>query len=248
MTFISQMFAREFGLPAADTYDVTVEKDLRVPMHDGVVLLADRYVPRGAVAPPLLLVRSPYGRRFPWGMMYGRLFAERGFQAVVQSLRGTFGSGGDFSPFDPGERADSQATIEWLREQPWYPGSFGTAGPCYLGYTQWAIAAQEETEHKAMAVQVSASDFHPLFYDGGAFALETMLSWIDQFTQLKRRFGQLRSLWARHPWSGARVRRTMRRLPLGDLDRRAIGRTVPYFQDWLAHPDADALARATGNG
>jgi len=52
-------------------------------MPDGVVLLADRYVSRGQDRPPLVLVRSPYGRRRMWGLLFGRMLAERGFQAVV---------------------------------------------------------------------------------------------------------------------------------------------------------------------
>ena len=81
-------------------------------MDDGAVLLADRYVPRNPAwrrRAPTVLVRSPYGRRGPVGLLFGRLLAERGLQAVVQSVRGTFGSGGAFDPFD--ERADGLATL-----------------------------------------------------------------------------------------------------------------------------------------
>ncbi|MFD0887806.1 CocE/NonD family hydrolase [Streptosporangium algeriense] len=67
---------------------VTVRRDLPVPMADGVVLLADRYAPVGAVRPPTILVRSPYGRRGMFGFAYGRTFARQGFQVVLQSCRG----------------------------------------------------------------------------------------------------------------------------------------------------------------
>jgi hypothetical protein len=57
------------------------------------VLLADRWVPGGTGdrAQPTVLVRSPYGRRGLVGAIFGRLLAERGFQVVIQSVRGTFG-------------------------------------------------------------------------------------------------------------------------------------------------------------
>ena len=48
MTVMSRLAGRLAKLPPAETYDVLVERDLKVPMPDGVVLLADRYVPRGA--------------------------------------------------------------------------------------------------------------------------------------------------------------------------------------------------------
>jgi predicted acyl esterase len=43
-----RLFDRFLGLPEAVVDDVAVTPDLRVPMPDGVALLADRYRPRGA--------------------------------------------------------------------------------------------------------------------------------------------------------------------------------------------------------
>jgi predicted acyl esterase len=84
------------------TRDVVVQRGLRIPMPDGTVLLADRWAPRAAGASsatlPTALYRSPYGRRGMFGLMLGRMMAERGFQVVIQSARGTFGSGGVFDP------------------------------------------------------------------------------------------------------------------------------------------------------
>src|SRR5207244_1132617 len=106
----------------------------KATMSDGVVLLADRYSPRGIEKPPLILVRSCYGRRGLIGLVYGQLFAEHGFQVVLQSTRGTFGSGGTLTPFD--ERDDGLVTVAWLKQQLWYPGSFMTTGGSYLGLVQ----------------------------------------------------------------------------------------------------------------
>src|SRR6202161_2226776 len=109
-------------LPRAQTLDVVRVPDLRTAADDGAVLLSDRWVARGeAERPqPTVLVRSPYGRRQLVGMLFGRLLAERGLQVVIQSVRGTFGSGGEFSPFD--EHDDGLATVRWLAGQPWHDG------------------------------------------------------------------------------------------------------------------------------
>src|SRR5512146_1872302 len=92
------------------TRDLAVQRDLRAPMPDGVELLADRYAPAsGGDGLPVALLRSPYGRR---GLIAGgmaRPLAERGFQVIMQSCRGTFGSGGRFEPMR-NERADGLAT------------------------------------------------------------------------------------------------------------------------------------------
>jgi uncharacterized protein len=232
MTAASRFLARVMKLPAAQTADVRVQRDLRVPMRDGVTLLADRYAPAGVSKPPLVLVRCPYGRRGFWGVMAGRLFAERGFQSVVQSCRGTFGSGGRLDPFGLTEQDDGLATVEWLREQPWYPGSFGTWGPSYLGITQWALAQLGLPDHKAMAVQVSGTRPRDIVEPGGSFAVETMLEWVDQVARQVRPGAMfLQGLRARA------LRTLTDRLPLGDLDQLAAGHTVPYWQDWLAGGD-----------
>src|SRR5262249_15891433 len=154
--------------------------DINIEMPDGVVLLADRFAPKGTEKAPLLLVRSVYGRRkfFP-GFLYGRLFAERGFQVLIQSMRGTFGSGGTFDPFGPSDRAEGMATVEWMRRQPWYQGSFGTIGHSYLGLVQWDIASEGTTDLKALAIHSCGTDLEGMFYQGRSFALENMLSWID---------------------------------------------------------------------
>jgi predicted acyl esterase len=99
VNLISHLLERQLKLPPPLTRDLVVQKDLRVPMSDGVELLADRWAPRvGGEALPTALIRCPYGRGGPlaWGMV--RPLAERGYQVLIQSVRGGFGSGGIFDP------------------------------------------------------------------------------------------------------------------------------------------------------
>jgi uncharacterized protein len=233
LTLLSKFFERAMALPPAQTRDVEVQRDIPVRTPDGVTLLADRYVARGADKPPLVLARCPYGRRGAFGMLTGRLFAERGFQAVVQSCRGTFGSGGTLDPFGQVEQDDAIATVEWLRQQPWYPGSFGTFGPSYLGITQWALAAAGLPDHAAMAMQVTTSDVRGMIRAGGSFALDTMLRWTDQVAGQERTGAALRQRLRER-----RLDQLADRLPLGELDRLATGHTTRYWQDWLADDPA----------
>jgi putative CocE/NonD family hydrolase len=96
---------------------VRLERDLRVPMPDGVTLLADHYAPAHGGPAPVILMRSPYGRRGMFGWYYGRGFARQGFHVVLQSCRGGFGSGGLLDPLGD-EHDDGLATVAWLRKQP----------------------------------------------------------------------------------------------------------------------------------
>jgi putative CocE/NonD family hydrolase len=241
MSLASAVIARRMRLPRAQTRDVVCERDLRVTMDDGAVLLADRYVERATRGEPqpTVLVRSPYGRRQLFGLIFGRLLAERGLQVVVQSVRGTFGSQGAFSPFD--ERADGLATLRWIRAQPWHAQRIGMIGPSYLGLVQWAVAPDAGDDLAALAIQVSASQFHGQTYPGGSLALETAASWLVLVAAQERRLAPLAMVRAVR-----RLPTLFAQLPIGELDTRATGAEVAWFREALASPgreDAYWVAR-----
>ncbi len=234
MSVASAILARRMRLPRAQTHDVVCERDLRVGMEDGAVLLADRWVARARrdESQPTVLVRSPYGRRLLVGLIFGRLLAERGLQVVVQSVRGTFGSEGRFSPFD--ERSDGLATLRWLREQPWHVERIGMIGPSYLGLVQWAVAPEAGADLAALAIQVSASQFHGQTWAGGSLSLETAASWLVLVAAQEHRLA---------PVAIARAVRGLPALfsevPLVDLDERATGAEVSWWREGLAKPARD---------
>lgn len=235
MSLASAIVARRLHLPRARTRAVVCERDLRIPTDDGAVLLADRWVARDArrTPQPTVLVRSPYGRRQVLGLLLGRLLAERGFQVVLQSVRGTFGSGGEWSPFE--EREDGLDTLRWLREQPWHAGRIGMVGPSYLGLVQWAIAREAGDDLAALAIQVSASQFHGQAHAGGSISLETAASWLVMVGAQERRLAPLQ------------MGRALRRLPalfedqgpLEDFDTRATGAPVAWYRQALASPERE---------
>ncbi|MFI6478339.1 CocE/NonD family hydrolase [Nonomuraea sp. NPDC050663] len=211
-------------------FRVRLQRDLPVPMPDGVVLLADRYIPVGAERPPTILIRSPYGRRGAFGWAFGRGFARQGFQVVMQSCRGGYGSGGLLDPLGD-EHDDGLATVAWLRRQSWYGGTFGMFGPSYLGYTQWAIAPYAGPDLKAMAVQISASQFRDAAYVGGAFALESTLSWTTLTHAMTGRFGATAIL--RAPRNARRA--VLSKRAVDELDLVSAGQPLAFYRDLLGH-------------
>lgn len=234
MKLTSYLIQRGLRLPSPQTRDLVVERDLPVRMPDGAVLLTDRWAPRaGGNGLPTAVYRSPYGRRGTLAMGLARPLAERGFQVVIQSVRGTFGSGGQFDPMRR-ERDDGLATLEWLAEQPWFGGTIVLTGLSYLGYVQWAVADQVPPTVKAMVAQVTESALTLEFLRSEGLSLETPFAWGVQIAGQERRGAFLRQLTAART-----VRRALRVLPLGQADVAAIGRHSDYIQDILAH-DADA--------
>ena len=230
----SRLLERLLKLPPPLTRDVVVEKDLRVPMPDGAVLLADRWAPRaGGDSLPIALMRTPYGRR---GLLIDRLtraLAERGFQVVVQSARGTFGSGGTFEAFR-NERADGLATFDWLAAQPWFSGAVVLTGASYFGYVQWAVADRLPEWVAAMIPTVTSSTIPVDFASEEAFSLESTLSWDISVAGQERRGALLRLLLAL-----PKINRAMRVLPLREADAAFLGHHRRFYQDTLAHDATD---------
>jgi len=134
----SKMLSRAWSLPQQRNF-VAIERNVQVPMSDGAVLLADHYLPITSQPAATVLVRCPYGRGAPFSLLQAQLVAERGFHVLLQSCRGTFGSGGRFEPMRH-EISDGQDTVAWLRGQSWFDGRLATFGASYLGFVQWALA------------------------------------------------------------------------------------------------------------
>jgi putative CocE/NonD family hydrolase len=233
MTVWSRIAASVVKLPPPRTTAVSVERGLTAKMSDGAELVADRWYPTHPTAegePATVLIRTPYGRTVMGPL--GRLYAERGYQVVVQSCRGTFGSGGEFIPVR-NEQADGRATLEWVAAQPWFDGRLVMWGGSYLGMTQWAVAQDAPDFVRALSLQVTAANFRDsVVFPGGAFALETGLAWLHEIKH--QELGWRTVLRAR--LRGARAVSTSSAiLPLGKCDAAAIGEPMAFYQDWLEH-------------
>ena len=128
----------------------TVERH-HIPLADGVKTIADLYQPVGLKPSNTVLMRTPYGIEGLIATRNARIFASRGYQVLMASCRGTSGSEGNFYPFRD-EAADGHAVIAWMRDQPWYTGSFATSGLSYLGFTQWAILSNPPPDMRAAII------------------------------------------------------------------------------------------------
>ncbi len=135
MSVTSRLVGRLMQLPPAETHAIVVTRNLQVPMPDGVMLFADHYAPRNGPRRPTLLIRSPYGRTGLFGAPSAFPYAERGYQVLIQSCRGTAGSGGQFA-YARHEHDDGLATIAWIKRQEWFSGELAMVGGSYLGFVQ----------------------------------------------------------------------------------------------------------------
>ena len=230
---LDRTLGRVLKLPRA-TGDYTVRRAVRVPMRDGVDLLADHYAPTGS-ALGTLLVRGPYGRSGPFPLAFARLYAERGYHVVLQSVRGTFGSGDAFEPMRH-EVDDGADTVAWLREQPWFGGRFATVGLSYLGFTQWALLTDPPPELATALVMVGPHDFHESVHGAGSFKLNDFLGWSDLVAHQEK--GNVVSGLVRQTLAARRLRPGLTDVPMLDAGERALAGGAPWYRDWVSNPEA----------
>lgn len=219
--------------PPSTTYQV--DRGVPIPMRDGVELIADHYRPDTAEPAGTLLVRGPYGRRWPFSALYASVYAARGYHVVLQSVRGTFGSGGTFEPA-VNEADDGADTAAWLRDQPWFTGSFGTVGASYLGFTQWAQLQDPPAELAASVIVVGLHDFAAGVWGTGSFGTSDFLGWSHMVAHQEEPIG-LRSIIGRLR-AGRRVTDAAGQLPLGAAGRQILGDSSLWWESWVEHSDS----------
>jgi len=221
------------GLPRATT-DYTIARDIRIPTRDGIELAADLYRPRRDPV-GTLLVRGPYGRSLALALLQVRIFAGRGYNALFVSSRGTFGSGGSFDPMMT-EVDDGHDVVTWMRDQPWFTGTFATVGGSYLGHTQWALMTEPPPELAAAVVSIGPHDFHQHVWGTGAFRLD-FLGWSYGVVH-QEDGGALRGA-TRLATSRRRLQPFMNQLPLAHAADTCLDGRAPWYVEWVTRADPD---------
>lgn len=138
-------------------YQVTIKRDIRIPMKDGVTLSADLYLPKEDARYPAIVVRTPYLKQTDVIFQNGNYFAKNGYAVVYVDVRGRGDSEGTFDAYFQ-EADDGYDTIEWVAEQSWCTGEVGTMGGSYLGRIQWLTALKKPPALKTMIAAVTPSD------------------------------------------------------------------------------------------
>src|SRR5690242_16444070 len=97
-------------LCTAESYEVTIERNVSAKMRDGVTLRSDIYRPKADGKFPVLLQRTPYNKTN--GINFGVKAAAGGFVVIFQDVRGRYSSEGEWYTFKH-ESEDGYDTVEW---------------------------------------------------------------------------------------------------------------------------------------
>src|SRR6266498_316536 len=232
------MKARKRGMRMAT---ILIEKNVMVPMRDGVRLATDVYRLQGTTPAPVLLMRTPYDKEHAviGSTTFNILRAvQAGYAVVIQDVRGRYASEGEFDPMIH-ETRDGVDMVAWAAAQPWSRGVVGTFGGSYLGATQWLPAREQPSALQAMAPSVTFSDMYEgSAYQGGAKVLHDLRWVVADIIP-----GEIRRRMARGeepPQSGTSLDldAVLADVPLAS--HPLIREVAPFYHDRMAHPTADA--------
>jgi putative CocE/NonD family hydrolase len=234
-----------------DRCQISVSRNVSVPMRDGTILKADVYRPRTSEKVPVILQRLPYDKAVaeysPVQYKRPEFFASHCYIVVNQDVRGQYQSRGVWYPFAH-EMQDGYDSVEWAAKLPGSNGRVGMYGISYVGATQWLAATQAPPHLKTIVPGNTGSDYYEGWtYQDGALSQAFAESW--PLTSIARSAAADRGDWALvdeierntsllpSKWYGF--------LPLDQFPPLHPGdpKVAPYFFDWLAHPTDDAYWR-----
>jgi putative CocE/NonD family hydrolase len=155
--------------------------------RDGVRLVADVWRPALPGRYPTLVMRQPYGRRIASTVAYAHpaFYAARGFLVVIQDVRGTGESGGEFLAYAH-EAEDGADSIAWAAALPGSSGRVGMYGFSYQGAVQTLALSEEPSALGAIAPAMALWDLRA--ERGGAqFPLASNASWAAQIGAIRAR-------------------------------------------------------------
>ena len=241
--------------PARGPFDVSVLRDVRVAMRDGVSLATDVYLPAPTVsaAPervPAILERTPYGKS-QTGTRHAStevamLFASHGYAVVFQDCRGRGKSEGAYVKY-LSDGDDGFDCCTWLIGQPWSNGRIGTMGLSYAAHTQGALASAGAPGIAAMFMDSGgfSNAYQGGIRQGGAFEMK-QVTWAfnealqapdvrkDPSKLAALKAVDLKAWFAKLPWSR------------GHSPLSAVPEYEDYVFDQWEHGDFDAFWKQLG--
>ncbi len=206
---------------------IRIEKDIPIPMRDGVTLRADVYRPDDREKHPAIIVRTPYNksRSAASDFLSPIEAAFAGYAFVIQDTRGRFASEGEFMPGRP-EGADGYDTVEAVAAEPWCDGNVGMIGASYLGRNQWEAAVEAPPHLKAIAPHVIGAGYVSESGLSGVKELEAGVSWfafmaLDMIEKMAARGRDVKEMVKNVRYVMTHVEEVCNYLPLKD---------IPYFK------------------
>lgn len=216
------------------TLPYRLDRNVRIPMRDGVTLGALVYRPADSDAPvPVIATLTPYmADRFHDVASY---FAQHGYVVALIDCRGRGDSGGEFDPW-MSDANDYFDALGWLASRPYADGQTATWGGSYAGKNQWAVAGLRPPSLRTIAP--AAAGF--VGYDMGMHRnvpFSFMQRWL---TLISGKAGNRRLFEDTAYWNAVYAELSRGEVPWRKLDELS-GNASPIWKRWVDHPMLDSF-------
>lgn len=228
----------------ADDVEVITERDVDVPMRDGVILRANVFRPATGGPFPVLVMRTPYGK----GGKYDR-FVKASYIVVSQDARGRYASDGrweSFLRFETHDAVDGYDTVEWAARLENSTGQVGTFGVSYNAFLQWRLAPLQPPSLVAMSAHSIPARYTDLEGPGTIRPGRRLNWWIASMAPEMRRHagrpGVTDRTEMRRLWDEGEADHWLWFLPWSELPRNVCEDETDAVQAWLRNPETDPWA------
>ena len=171
-------------------YGMVVEKDVMIPMRDGVMIAANIYRPDAPGTFPALHAADSYQKDMvnmvPTLPIFHcvevndiEYFVSRGYVFVHTDSRGTGHSPqGEWAFWSQEEQTDLYDMIEWIAVQDWCTGKVGMLGESLLAWVQWFAACQQPPHLTCILPWDAGADmYRDVAWHGGMMAVGFPTAW-----------------------------------------------------------------------
>jgi predicted acyl esterase len=166
--------------PAPVPKGVYLDKNVYVPMRDGVKLALDIYRPKKGKGPwPAILAYSPFQKERFFESAKPVFYCANGYICVQATERGSGFNEGKFTFHSQVAAQDGYDIVEWIASQPWCNGNVAMMGASGYGVMQWITAPLNPPHLKALVVLATTDNYRGLCYPGGVLRRPFVLGLIS---------------------------------------------------------------------
>ncbi len=224
-------------------YGIIEQRDLRIPLAEGITLDSDLFRPDAPGKFPLLIAANAFAKPMQSAAVFSKPFqvgigfieagdynfyARRGYAHLIVNLRGTGASDGFFDNNAPRSIEDLYEVIEWGARQPWCDGNVGMVGVSHFSRAAKRVAALQPPHLKCLFSPYGWTDpYRDLYYHGGIYNYGFMGAYVRLHGRLFRIENWMKKAMGEEKYKEAIA------AALADPDIAA----VPLLADALRNPD-----------